>query len=212
MTFLEQRFFDDIAPRATSAPEYRTTIKTLRGGAEHRNALWADPLRTFDVALTPRDLPSIKAALDFAATTRGAANGFRLRDWSDCRAEHEYLGTGDGSTYWFRFGRVYGNYWRRILKPVAGTVSVRLNGATLHPSLYTVDTANGLLILKNTPVPGVLITASFDFDVPVRFAEDGLSIAMNYHRLGHADGITLREIRLREVIDTDAIDAARALL
>lgn len=37
MTLIESRFFDNIATMASGGPEYRTTIKTLRGGGEHRN-------------------------------------------------------------------------------------------------------------------------------------------------------------------------------
>lgn len=212
MTFIESRFFDDIAPRASGGPEYRTTIKTLRGGGEHRNSLWADPLRMFDVTLTPRDVASIKALRDFVASTQGAANGFRCRDWSDYQATTEVVGTGNGTIYWFRLVKSYGSYSRRILKPVPGTVVVRLNGAVLSPTLYAVDTVNGLLIFKTAPGAGVVITASFNFDVPVRFDNDAIEVIMLCHKLGGTQTVKIREIRLREVIDIPAIDAIRATL
>lgn len=211
MTFLEQRFFDDVAPRASGGPEYRTTIKTLRSGGEHRNALWADPLRNFSITLNARDTTGIDALYDFLADTQGAANGFRIRDWSDYQATSEPVGTGNGTTYWFRLNKQYGTgYVRRILKPVPGTVSVRLNGAVLSPTLYAVDTVNGLLIFKTAPGAGVVITANFDFDVPVRFSDDVTQVVMLFYRTGATETINVREVREREVISVPAIDAIRA--
>jgi uncharacterized protein (TIGR02217 family) len=213
MTFLEQRFFDDIAPQASSGPEYRTTIKTLRGGAEHRNSLWADPLRSFTVDLTPRDVPSIKLLLDLFADTLGAANAFRVKDWSDFQATRETIGVGNGTLYWFRLTKRYGaSYSRRILKPVSGRTAIFLNGVALSPALYAVDTVNGLVIFKTAPGAGVVITANFEFDVPVRFTEDAIQVVMLFYKTGTSDSINLREVRLREVISIPAIDAIRAAI
>lgn len=210
--FIERRFFDDIRPEASGGPEYRTIVKTLRGGAEHRNSLWADPLRSFNATLVPRDRDAVKDFLNFLAEARGAANGFRIRDWSDFSAPGEIIGTGDGNVYWFRLSRAYGDYSRRILKPVAGTVQVRLNGVTQDPSLYAVDHVNGLIIFKFAPGSGVVISASFEFDVPVRFSEDMIRVVMLFHKTGVSETIDFKEIRVREVIDIAAIDAVRATL
>lgn len=212
--FIERRFFDDIAPRASGGPEYRTTIKTLRGGAEHRNALWADPLRTYNIALGPRDTTSVETVLDFMADAQGAANGFRIKDWSDFKLTGERIATGDAVNFWFRLVKPYGTtgYQRRILKPVAGTIQVRLNNVPLAATAFAVDTVNGLVIFKTAPGNGVAITVTGEFDVPVRFTEDMLNVVMLYHRSGQIDTLDLREIRLREVIDIAAINAIRAAL
>lgn len=210
--FIERRFFEDIRPQASGGPEYRTIVKTLRNGAEHRNSLWADPLRSFDVTLGPRDRDAVKALLDFVAESRGAANGFRMRDWSDYSTQGEIIGVGDGNAYWFRLTRSYGTYARRILKPVFGTVEVRLNGVLQSPTLYAIDHVNGLVIFKFAPSTGVTITASFNFDVPVRFSDDALRVIMLFYKTGTSESLQLKEIRLREVIDLAAIDAVRATL
>ncbi len=210
--FIERRFFEDIRPQASGGPEYRTIVKQLRNGAEHRNSLWADPLRTFDMTLVPRDRDAVKDLLNFAAESQGAAHGFRLRDWTDFNAPGELIGVGDGNVYWFRLVRAYGTYSRRILKPVIGTVEVRLDGVLQSPTLYVVDHINGLVIFKFAPGSGVAITAAFQFDVPVRFDDDTLKVIMLFYRTGVSENIKFREIRLREVIDLMAIDAARATL
>jgi uncharacterized protein (TIGR02217 family) len=210
--FIERRFFDDVRPQASGGPEYRTIVKSLRNGAEHRNSLWVDPLRSFSASLVPRDRESVKEVLNFAVEARGAANGFRIRDWSDFSAEDETIGFGDGNTYWFRMVRAYGAYSRRILKPVASTVQVRLAGTLLSPSLYAVDAANGLIIFKFAPGTGVPITANFEFDVPVRFTEDALKIMMLFYKTGTSESIEFREIRMREEIDLTAINNIRSSL
>lgn len=210
--FIERRFFEDIRPQASGGPEYRTIVKQLRNGAEHRNSLWADPLRSFDMTLVPRDRDAVKDLLNFAAESQGAAHGFRIRDWSDYTAPGERLGVGDGNVYWFRLVRAYGTYSRRILKPVVGTVEVRLDGVLQSPTLYAVDPVNGLVIFKFAPNTGVVVTAAFQFDVPVRFGDDALKVVMLFYRTGASEAIQFKEIRLREVIDLAAIDAVRATL
>ena len=210
--FIERRFFDDIRTEASGGPEYRTIVKSLRGGAEHRNSLWADPLRSFSATLVPRDRAAVKELLDFIAEAQGAANGFRIRDWSEFSAPGEIIGLGDGNVYWFRLTRAYGAYSRRILKPVAGTIQVRLDGVVQSPDLYAVDSVNGLIIFKFAPGSDVVISASFEFDVPVRFTEDALRVIMLFYKTGASESINFREIRVREVIDLTAIDEARAAL
>ena len=210
--FIERRFFDDIRPEASGGPEYRTIVKSLRGGGEHRNSLWAEPLRSFNATLVPRNRDAVKEILDFLAEARGTANGFRLRDWSDYVAPGEIIGTGDGNVYWFRLVRAYGGYSRRILKPVVGTVQVRLDGVVQSPTLYAVDPVNGLIIFKFAPGSGVVISASFEFDVPVRFTEDTVRLIMLFYKTGVSESIDFKEIRVREVIDLAAIDALRATL
>lgn len=220
--FIESRFFTDIRPEAYGGPSYRTNIKQLRGGAEHRNSLWADPLRSFTVSLSARDTDLIHQLLDFVANTSGAANAFRLKDWSDFKsclpqqtptALDLPVGTGDGTTYWFRLYKPYGStYQRRILKPVSGTVLVSVDGATLGPSAVFTDHVNGVVVFKVAPAPGAVIKAGFQFDVPVRFSEDATDILMLMHSTGTASNIGLQEVRVKEAIDTAAYDAQRALM
>ena len=208
--FIERRFFDDIRVGAVGGPEYRTTVKTMRGGAEHRNSLWADPLRSFNVALGLRDNDGIQDILNFSADTRGAAAGFRIKDWSDHVAINQRIGVGDGLSYFFRLVKSYGlTYQRRILKPVAGTVAVTVDGVS---AVVYLDTVNGVVVFKNPPAVGVLIDASFEFDVPVRFASDMTDITMAYHAKGSQTSVEIKEIRVREMIDIAAYDTQRALL
>ena len=84
---------------------------------------------------------------------------------------------------------------RAITKPVAGTVTIALNG-TPQASGWSVSTTTGLITFTTAPAPGVAITAGFEFDVPVRFDTDALDVTLDLERLGSITSIPLIELRL----------------
>jgi uncharacterized protein (TIGR02217 family) len=51
------------------------------------------------------------------------------------------------------------------------------------------------VVLDSTPAAGAAVTASFDFDVPVRFAEDRLSVSRATYLAGVAASVPLVELR-----------------
>jgi len=222
MSFLEQRFTDSIRPGATGGPAYMTTIKRLRGGAEHRNALWADPLRRYTAALSAKNVDTLVEQLDFIADTQGMLNGFRLKDWSDYKscdaaqivsATDQQIGVGDGLTYYFRMTKRYGStYSRRITKPVYSTVVVALDGVTIDDALWFIDTVNGTVVFLTAPAVGETVSVGFEFDVPVRFAADALELVMLVRYTGNVGSIGFNEVRVREAINTDDYDEVRAIL
>lgn len=222
MAFLEQRFTDTIRPGASGGPAYMTTIKRLRGGAEHRNALWANPLRSYSAVLSARNVDTLVEQLDFLADTHGMLNGFRLKDWSDYKscdpaqaisATDQNVGTGDGVTYYFRLTKRYGSsYFRRISKPVFATIVVALDGVIIDDALWFLDATNGVIVFLTAPSNGVNITVGFEFDVPVRFASDALELVMLVYHTGNTGSIGFTEVRVRETIDTAEYDEIRAIL
>ncbi|MCE3520227.1 DUF2460 domain-containing protein, partial [Escherichia coli] len=66
--------------------------------------------------------------LAFFRARMGPARAFRLRDPFDSRGEGEMLGTGDGATRRFALVRRYDAAVRRIVRPVAGSVRVAVDG------------------------------------------------------------------------------------
>ena len=86
------------------------------------------------------------------------------------------------------------SWTRAITKPVAGTVSIALNG-TPQASGWSVSAATGLITFTTAPAAGVAITAGFEFDVPVRFDTDALDVTLDLERLGSITSIPLLEIR-----------------
>ena len=83
---------------------------------------------------------------------------------------------------------------RSITRPVAGSVTVALNG-TPQASGWSVSTATGLVTFTTAPAAGLAVTAGFEFDVPVRFDTDTLDVTLDLERLGSITSIPLLEIR-----------------
>lgn len=81
---------------------------------------------------------------------------------------------------------------RRITRPVVGSVRVALND--VETSRFAV-VEGGWVVLDVAPAAGVLVTAGFRFDVPVRFAEDKLSVNRATFLAGEAASVPLIEVR-----------------
>lgn len=190
--------FDDVlfpialGREAEVAPEVSTAIVTSAGGAEARNAEWAEARTHYDVGPGVRSEADIAALLGFFRARMGPAKGFRLRDPFDWEGEDELLGIGDGAASTFQLVRHYGEVTRRITRPVSGTVRVAVGGVETEGFALG---AGGLVTLDDAPGEGAEVTASFVFDVPVRFAEDRLTVSRATFLAGAAVSVPLVEVR-----------------
>ncbi len=207
MAFHEVRFPDNISRGARGGPERRTQIVELASGAEERNASWANSRRRYDVAYGIRRADDLAAVVAFFEARNGRLHGFRFKDWADFKTclpsqapgpSDQPIGTGNGSATLFQLVKRYTSgaqsWTRAITKPVAGTVTIALNG-TPQPSGWSVSTTTGLVTFTTAPAAGVAITAGFEFDVPVRFDTDALDVTLDLERLGSITSIPLLEIR-----------------
>ena len=207
MAFHEVRFPDNISRGARGGPERRTQIVELASGAEERNASWANSRRRYDVAYGIRRADDLAAVVAFFEARNGRLHGFRFKDWADFKAclpsetpgpTNQPIGTGNGSATLFQLTKRYTSgaqsWTRAITKPVAGTVTIALNG-TPQVSGWSVSTTTGLVTFTTAPGLGVAITAGFEFDVPVRFDTDALDVTLDLERLGSITSIPLVEIR-----------------
>ncbi len=190
--------FDDVlfplalGREAEVAPEFSTAILTSAGGREARNAAWAEARTSYDVGPGLRSEADIAVLLAFFRARMGPARGFRLRDPFDFDAVGEVVGVGDGVLRRFALVKSYGAMERRITRPVVGSVSVAVGG--VGTSAFSVE-AGGWVVLDGAPALGVVVTAGFAFDVPVRFAEDRLSVARATFLAGVAASVPLVEVR-----------------
>ncbi len=190
--------FDDVlfplelGREAEVAPGFSTAILTSSGGREARNAAWAEARTSYDVGPGLRSEADIGVLLAFFRARMGAARGFRLRDPFDFDAVGEVVGVGDGVARRFALVKSYGAMERRITRPVGGSVSVAVDG--VGTSAFSLE-AGGWVVLDVAPAPGAMVTAGFAFDVPVRFAEDRLSVARATFLAGVAASVPLVEVR-----------------
>lgn len=197
-----------IAFHSTGGPGRRTEIVTLGSGHEERNAVWAGSRRRYDVGSGIRTLDDLSAVIAFFEARAGRLNGFRFKDFADCKsckpggvpaATDQALGTGDGAARVFALRKAYADtaasYVRDIIKPVAGSVLVAVDGVALD-SGFSADATTGLVTFDTAPTDGTALTAGFLFDTPVRFDTDTLSVNLASVAAGELASIPLTEILL----------------
>lgn len=177
---------------AEVAPGFSTAILTAAGGAEQRSAGWAEARTSYDVGPGVRSEADIATLLAFFRARMGPARAFRLRDPFDASGLDEAIGTGDGVTKRFALVKHYGVATRRIVRPVAGSVRIAVDGVMTQG--FAVE-AEGMVVLDLAPAAGAMVTASFAFDVVVRFAEDRLRVARATFLAGEAVSVPLIEVR-----------------
>ena len=205
--FDDVRFPTAIARGATGGPERRTDVVTTASGREERNSRWAQSRRRYNVGFGVKTLADIHAVVSFFEERRGRLHAFSFRDAADWTsgapgatpaATDQLLGTGDGTTATFQLVKRYGSgmraYARTITAPVPGSVVVAVNGvATMF---FTLDAATGRISFTTGHVPaaGASVTAGFQFDVPVRFDTDQISINLSHFEAGEIPDIPLIEV------------------
>lgn len=216
MSFQEIQFPTDISYGSKGGPGFRTDITTTDSGYEFRRSKWSSAKRMYDVSYGVRSLEDIYAIYELYLCSLGSAMGFRYKDWSDystaLNVSNRYpattdilhtdviIATGDGSkkTFQLKKNYSYGSVTRSrtITKPVSGTVKIGLDSVN-QASGWTVDTTTGIVTFTTAPTNGAIITAGFEFDVPVRFGEDvdeALESSITGFDSGSVSSISLKEI------------------
>ena len=209
MAFHEIRFPANLSFGSVGGPERRTEIVTLTNGHEERNTPWAHSRRRYDAGVGLRSLDDVEALIAFFEARRGQMFGFRWKDWADfksCLPSHavtpldQRLGLGDGTTRVFQLVKAYisgdQTYLRPITKPVANMVHVAVgHDPKLEGDDYTIDHATGLITFHLAPLLGSLVTAGYEFDVPVRFDNDMLQVSMATFEAGEIPEVPVIEVR-----------------
>jgi uncharacterized protein (TIGR02217 family) len=175
-------------------PAFSTEVVVIDGGYERRNQNWSQARRVFDARTGVRSTADVAVMLNFFHARAGRARGFRLKDWSDFTTasdnisapvfSDQIIGVGDGTTVVFQLVKNYSSgavtHQRIITKPVVGSVKIGVGSSALNTG-WSVDTTTGLVTFAVAPASGQNVTAGFEFDVPVRFDTDQLSLtAENY--------------------------------
>jgi uncharacterized protein (TIGR02217 family) len=210
-SFHDVRFPTGISRRASGGPERRTDVVALASGHEERNSRWAHSRRRYNAGYGIRTLDEIHAVIGFFEERRGRLHGFRWKDHADFRSgppqaevapTDQLIGEGDGATAAYQLVKRYGDggaaYVRPITKAVAGWVRVAVDGVEKSQGAdFTVEPLTGIVTFLPGAIPalGAPVTAGFEFDVPVRFDSDVLTINLDALAAGQIPGITLVEVR-----------------
>lgn len=210
MAFHEVRFPASLSFGAIGGPERRTEIVALASGFEERNTPWAHPRRRYDAGMGLRSMDDLAAVVAFFEARAGQLHGFRWKDWSDYKSclpsaapsfADQVIATGDGQTRVFALTKAYSSgeavYRRPITKPVLGSVRAGIGGDEMFPDAhYTVDHRRGLITFHQPPETGADVTAGFEFDVPVRFDTDRISVSIASFQAGQVPDIPVIEVRV----------------
>ncbi len=193
MSFVEVQFPTDISYGATGGPVFLTDVVATVSGHEQRNSKWSQSRAKYNVASGIKTESQWQALIAFFRARRGKAVGFRFKDWSDYKAENQPLKSLGGNDYQLVKQYVSGAavYERDITKPVTGTIKL-YEDSILQASGWSIDTTTGII---TTSLSGTL-SADFEFDVPVRFDTDEMSISMDSFDAGNWGSIPLIEVRI----------------
>lgn len=208
VAFHETQFPARISYGAKGGPRRLTQVVSLKSGYEERNQSWQHSRRKYDAGLGLRSMADLHDVLDFWEARRGQLYGFRWKDWADYKSSpgrspiantDQILGAGDGTNKIFQLVKRYTDagfeYVRPIRKPVVGTVVVAKNGVAA-PTGWTLDSTTGLITFTTAPAAGVVVTAGYEFDVPVRFEKDELDISVDAFEAGSIPSVNVIEIRV----------------
>ncbi len=210
IAFHETRFPTSISRGASGGPERRTDIVAMASGHEERNSRWADSRRKYQAGFGITTIDELHQIVSFFEERRGRLYGFRFKDHTDYKscqplqdisATDQELAIADGSNFEFAIIKTYGSsstsWVRTISKPVAGTVIIAIDGTECQNNEFSVDTSTGIVTFQQDHIPaaGSVVTAGYEFDVPVRFDTDYLQINLDAFRAGQIPDIAIIEIK-----------------
>ena len=213
MAFKETpRFPEDIARGSSGGPGYLTDVVVYLSGKEDGNSIWAYPRHSYNAAYGVRSISSLEDLLAFFHVAKGRLNSFRYKDFADfksCKtgddlsATDQIIGTGDSTTgsdgtASYQLIKTYtsgSTQTRLIQKPVSGTVVVAIDDVATTD--FAVNTTTGIITFTdgNRPLAGEVITAGYEFDVPVRFDTDSLITVLSHYKHGDTD-VPLIEVKI----------------
>jgi len=196
MAFHDVRLPDDVEQGATGGPTFQTTLIPLSSGAEQRNIDWAEVRHSWDLAWGIQTADDFNVTRAFFFARRGQGNSFRFKDWSDFTVTDEVQGVGDGANATFQLIKTYeatgpAPYIRRITRPVAGTVFWFINGVAVG---FTQNPL-GVYVLAVVPAVGAVVTATCEFDIPVRFNVDVFALQLQLSDAGSIGSLPVIEVR-----------------
>ncbi|MEM7459235.1 MAG: DUF2460 domain-containing protein [Pseudomonadota bacterium] len=202
MAFHDVQFPMPLALGAVGGPEWRTDLVTLASGQEVRNASWSKGRRRWQVGSAITDLASLQSLVAFFEARAGRLHGFRFRDpldhascapGDDISFRDQSLGTGDGLTTVFQLQKTQAGVSRLILKPMAETVSIGVDGQLLETG-WSVDALKGQITFETAPIAAATVTAGFEYDCAVRFDSDQIEAVIEAYGAGRIADLTLIEL------------------
>lgn len=226
MSFHEVRFPTNISYGSSGGPGYDTAIVTTDSGIEQRVSRLSRPRHQYNASYGIREFEDLATVIEFFHARKGAAYGFRYKDWVDYATtssgithdcgqdsiesvayDDVVIGTGDGTTKTFQLMKKYTSWSitteRVITKPVSGTTVVGIDGVE-QLSGWSVNTTTGVITFSTAPGDGLEVTAGCEFDVPVRFGEEIDSLLAT--SIDDFSSGSIPNIPIIEIVDPQPLD------
>lgn len=210
-SFIETpRFPDNLSYGSQGGPQYLTGVAVLQSGHEQRRAVWSTPRHSYNASFAVKTRDDINQIREYFHSMLGRFNGFRFKDWNDFTSaangigahaqDDQEIGIGDGSITAFQLRKNYTSgsetLQRTVNKPVTGGILVEVDGVLqADPGDYTYDSTTGVVTFGSAPASPLVVKAGYQFDVPVRFDIDQLSVSADTFDIRSAD-IPIIELRI----------------
>ncbi|MBL1242418.1 MAG: DUF2460 domain-containing protein [OCS116 cluster bacterium] len=189
-----------------------TKVQNFLSGREQRNAAKYHSKRKYMLGVAAKSFAELAKITDFYEARRGPLIGFKwhdILDYKSCAIEDDIsatdqkIGIYDGVVSEFQLIKTYGsavddeqNYRRKITKPRDASLRIAVDAVELSASHFWVDALTGIVTILPSAglVEDAQISAGYEFDVAVRFAQNDLQVDYNSFKAGEIAQIPLLEI------------------
>lgn len=193
-------FYDIVFPESISIKssyiiEYNTIINKSKNGGELRISNYDYPLLSYNVINDLKTKKELEEIINFFKLVKGRAYGFKFKDWLDYKAINQNIAIANGEQTEFQLIKTYNInnkiQIRKITKPE--NVSVFVNQQNITQNI-NINYSNGIITFNTPPEKDTIITATFDFYVPVRFDNDKIEIIMKNDKVGEIKDLKIVEL------------------
>jgi uncharacterized protein (TIGR02217 family) len=184
-------------------PVFSTIVVSHVSGREVRDALYQNPIWQFELTFDGLDssggsypglgAQSLQTLMGFFLLNQGQYGTFLYTDPTDHTVTGQGIGTGDGATTTFTFGRTMGGFFE-LVGWVTNIAIVYLNGVVQPGSAFDLAPPNQI-IFTSAPGSGVAITADFSYAFQCRFDSDDQDFEQFMSNLWKADSVKFKSVR-----------------
>lgn len=182
--FSENQFPTSVSYGSSGGPGFKTSIFTVDSGLVHANPEWERLRARYQIEFDRCPQSDIELVENFFYGMRGKAIGFRYKDWNDYQIVNQNIVVGDGTSTKFQLFKRYRSganvFDRMIRKPVRnqiGTLTLDGDELVLNRDFYFNYTTGAITFNEAPPAGSVGHLDYAEFDVPVRFDTDSLSVS-----------------------------------
>jgi len=212
--FLEPTFPLELSYGSTATSMFSTRIIGAETGWESRNINWESSRNKFDTAMLVQTQQNLDDLNEFFHAMHGSGYPFKFLDWGDYKSrgvsqpisfDDQIIAVSEGQTeipitktYTDKSGTY--NSVRNITQPYPSSVRVgrgpdisNLTEIFVGADFNIVD---GKIILNVALLAGEVISAGFQFYLPMRFESDEFSTNLSAYHVGDAH-VPVIEIRIK---------------